>query len=386
MLDSVERYLILLSSILSVVVGCGPKQMRPSSILDTPENHYRNGMRKFEDSDLRSAQSEFDRARALNPDFSGSFVGSALVAAKQGNFFLAKKQLEQAIHKDNGFSDSFVAKGRIITMEGVSRGNEIDSWLEDAQRAFRKASRLAPEDDYADYHTGMSYLQAFKFDSALASFNKIMNRNKSPYMARALKQTERIQTIKRASPGSDHGMKISMNPEITRAELAVLLIEELKLAELVRQHGPGNTREIFLTPKEYNSQSKMVISDIQSSWAKPWIEELLSLGIPGLELMPDGHFRPDEVITRAIYARTNAAIVTLISHDPDLVTQYIGESPRFPDVRGDSFAYNAIALSIDRGIMTVDPISGRFRPDDNVSGAEALLIIRRLQNAVRMEF
>jgi hypothetical protein len=36
--------------------------------------------------------------------------------------------------------------------------------------------------------------------------------------------------------------------------------------------------------------------------------------------------------------------------------------------------------------MRPDPVSGRFRPEDPVSGAEALLIIRELQNAVRMEF
>ena len=49
-------------------------------------------------------------------------------------------------------------------------------------------------------------------------------------------------------------------------------------------------------------------------------------------------------------------------------------------------AYNAIAVSVERGIMSADRITGRFRPDETVSGAEALLMIRELQNAVRMEF
>jgi hypothetical protein len=72
--------------------------------------------------------------------------------------------------------------------------------------------------------------------------------------------------------------------------------------------------------------------------------------------------------------------------EPDLSSRYIGETSRFPDVRADHFSYNAIALSVDRGIMRPDSVSGRFRPSDPVSGAEALLIIRELQNAVRMEF
>ena len=43
-------------------------------------------------------------------------------------------------------------------------------------------------------------------------------------------------------------------------------------------------------------------------------------------------------------------------------------------------------LNIERGIMDVDTVSGHFRPEATVSGIEALVIIRQLQNAVRMEF
>ena len=82
----------------------------------------------------------------------------------------------------------------------------------------------------------------------------------------------------------------------------------------------------------------------------------------------------------------NQGILTLITGDASLATRYVGEASRFPDVRGDFYAYNAIALNAERGIMPADSISGCFRPDDPVSGPEALLIIRQLQNAVRLEF
>jgi hypothetical protein len=41
---------------------------------------------------------------------------------------------------------------------------------------------------------------------------------------------------------------------------------------------------------------------------------------------------------------------------------------------------------VDRGIMTADKMSGAFKPEGSMSGADALLAIRDFQNALRMEF
>ncbi|MEC7843475.1 MAG: S-layer homology domain-containing protein [Candidatus Latescibacterota bacterium] len=43
---------------------------------------------------------------------------------------------------------------------------------------------------------------------------------------------------------------------------------------------------------------------------------------------------------------------------------------RFSDVRGDSYVYKAIAVSVERGIMSADRTTGRFRPEDTVMGVE----------------
>jgi len=93
------------------------------------------------------------------------------------------------------------------------------------------------------------------------------------------------------------------------------------------------------------------------------------LGIPGFKLLPDGGFHSDEPVTRAGYARVERGDLTLLTADPSLSTRYVGETS-FPDVRGDSYAYNAIAVSVERGIMSADRTTGRFRPEDTVSGVE----------------
>ncbi|MFH1566533.1 MAG: S-layer homology domain-containing protein, partial [Gemmatimonadota bacterium] len=313
-------------------------------------------------------------------------VGSALVAMEQGEYHRALQEVEEALHRDRRCADAYIARGRVLTAQGRVLPVDSGAWLPGALEAFRHALRLEPESDPARYHEAMAFYWAGTLAAARGALAPIIARNRGELVPAAMAQTERIQQIERASPGSPRGLDIARRDQLTRAELAVLLVEELKLPELVRQrrlsgHPPG-----FAPPGAGSPTPPDSASDTGASWARPWIETVLRLGVPGLEPMPDGSFAPDEVVTRATYARVNEGILELITGDSSLATRYVGQVSPFPDVRADSYAYNAIALSVARGIMSTDTVTGRFRPDDTVSGAEALLIIRDLQNAVRMEF
>ena len=169
----------------------------------------------------------------------------------------------------------------------------------------------------------------------------------------------------------------------------MLLVEELRLQELVEKRKrlyPEMAAPVFQAPG-IESSTVPAPSDLMTSWAWPWIQQVIRLEIPGLESLPDQSFRPDAAVTRATYARVNEGILAMLSGDDELQTRYVGERvSRFPDVRSDHFAYNAMAVVVDRGIMAPERVTGRFRPDDTISGAEALSIIRELQNAVRIEY
>ena len=373
------------------VAACGSKRLPQQSALDTPETHFSRGMVKFERGDLRGAEAEFERSRVLDSDFSPSYAGSGLVAMAQGDFWRARKQIEQALHRDGDVAGTYVALGRILTEEGTERGFPTDDWLDDALTAYKRARKIDPDDPAVDFWEGKSYMRALRLEPARMALTRVIEQNRGRYVERAMAEVERIQIVQRVSPGSDLGIKIAMSTQLTRAELAVLLLEELKLDELIEQRrlsrgGKGSEAVKFRSPQANGVVSAGLSKDIEYSWARAWVEDALSLGIPGLELLPDGTFRPDEPVTRASYARVSEGILSLITADPSLSTRYVGEASRFPDVRGDSYAYNAIAVSVERGIMSADRITGRFRPEDTVSGAEALLMIRELQNAVRMEF
>ena len=109
---------------------------------------------------------------------------------------------------------------------------------------------------------------------------------------------------------------------------------------------------------------------------------MLKLRIAGLEPYAEGLFKPDDTVTRKELARVLQGLLVLINKDEGLKTKYVGGESRFPDVRPDVYYYNAASLVLDRGLMDVDKLSGAFRPDEPVSGAEAVLAIKDLQGAL----
>ena len=106
-----------------------------------------------------------------------------------------------------------------------------------------------------------------------------------------------------------------------------------------------------------------------------------------MNVEPDGNFYPDDSINRATYAMAVQRLLVVATRDEGLETKYFGEpQSRFSDVPSSHFAYNAMALCAERGIMQADMMTGRFMPTGPVTGADALLIIRGLQSSLRMTF
>ena len=368
------------------LAACGPKHLVPESPLDTAANHYQRGLAQLEAGAAMDAEREFERARLLDPDFPGSQVGMALVAAEGQDFWRARQELAKALHKDGRFADAYIALGRIVTAEGVQRGYPVDTWSKEALAAYKKAGEHDPDNPAVPYYRGRCFLEAMQLEPARVSFAEALGKARGPWVKRTQDALGQVQLIERVAPGSSWGLKIALLPRITRGELSVLLIEELKLDELGRQRRLAPDPPQFRDPSQPAADSLAQATDISTSWARPWIEQVLKLGVAGLETTPDHLFQPGMAINRANMALVTQGILVLLTGDQELATRYLGEASRFPDVRSDSYAYSAIALNAERGIITADQLSGLFHPEDPVSGGEALQIIRNLQNAVRLDF
>jgi tetratricopeptide (TPR) repeat protein len=366
------------------IMGCGPKAIKEASVLDTPDNHYNQGMREIDRGNLDNAVGEFQRALALNPNYAEGFAGMALVWAHKGDYNKAYENIDKALGKNDKSLDSRVIKGRIIAME-----RKGDEWIEKAVKEFDKASVINPSSPKPIFYKGEALKSAYNFLEAANAYSRVIAM-KGDYAADADKAWGIVQKIQRAAPGTKVGAKIALIDEIDRADVAVLFMEELKLLDVINKKRTKTYDTGFKAPDDPTKmQTSQVVqmadvTDVDKHWAKNWINDIVKAR--GMEVFPDHTFRPDEKISRADYAMMMQNVLIMATGDENLATKYVGTDSRFPDVNASHYAYNAICLMVDRGIMQADKMSGAFDINAHVSGADALLIIRDFQNALRMTF
>jgi len=341
-------------------------------------------MYELERGNMTSARTEFERAIALNPDYGEAFSGLAMISATQGDYKKAHELADKALDKNGKSLESLVVKGRIIAME-----RKGDDWVEKAAKQFDKALAINPSSAKALFYKGEAYKEGYQFGEAAGLYSKVIAL-KGDYAAQADQAWERMQKIQRAAPGSKEGARIALIDEIDRADVAVLFMDELKLMEILKQKRAPEYNTGFKAPEDPTAIQTSVtsrsaeVTDIDNHWAKSWISEIIAAR--GMELFPDRTFRPDEKITRVDYAMLLQNILIMATGDESLATRYIGQPSRFPDVNPTHYAYNAVCLMVDRGIMKADKMTGAFDLKSHVSGADALLIIRDFQNAMRLAF
>lgn len=375
----------VIAALMFAVMGCGSKALKKESVLDTPDNHYSQGMRELDRGNIAAARGEFERARALDPKYPEAYAGLGLALAYEGQYDKALDMVNEGLGKNDKSVDCRICKGRILAMQ--MKG---DDWLKDSVSEFDKALKVNPNSDKAHFYKGEAYKVAYDFNMAANAYSQAIGM-KGDYAERANDQWALVQKIQRAAPGTKIGAKIALIPEINRADLAVLLMEEMKLAEVFAKKRQPTFDTGFKAPddptkmQQPEAQKLAAYTDVPDSyWAKNWIADIVKIG--GMEPFPDHTFRPNEKINRANYAMVMQSILIAATANPGLATKYIGGESRFPDVRSDHFAYNAMALMVDRGIMNADKMSGAFNPEGHMSGADALLAIRDFQNALRLEF
>ena len=77
-------------------------------------------------------------------------------------------------------------------------------------------------------------------------------------------------------------------------------------------------------------------------------------------------------------------VLIKVSGDETLANKYFGqESSPYVDVKPTAAYYNAVVNVVSRNLMETD-LTGAFRPDDDLDGAELLLAVVRLRNAVNV--
>ncbi len=378
------KYTLTAIVLIAGLVGCGPKPEKSQSILDSPDYHISQGMKLLNRGQADQAEISFSRALALDPKYAAAISGMALIEAEKKNYKEARDLASEAIDKDDKNPFTWAVRGRVKSLQ--MKG---DNWAKSSDKDFEKSIKIDDQDDLTYYWWALAKSYDYDFGGASNLFSKVLE-FKGVYAADANREFLRIQNILRAAPGTRVGSKIALMPKIDRADLAVLFLEELKLVEVLEKNrvkeyiddSYAPPTDLNMLPEEQQATDKTP-KDVREHWAQTWINEIIETGI--MEVSPDHLFYPDQEITRAEYALFLQNILIAILHEPEIATKYIGEDPRFKDIRSNTATYNAAALCVDRGIMRSD-MDGTFRPSETISGADALLIIREFQQRLSIVF
>jgi len=362
------------------------------------------GMQALEEKKIDVAQSKFERANFCDEKFSPAHGGLAIVSAyktkQQGDAAFKKVETDRAMEhlkKAGKLAESAEDKfdHLVATMRVHSAVKTPKDWLKTAEEAYGEIRDLKVDEkkltyyqgkEAADYFMGKAYLKALEFRQARDKFADVLNaKREGKWNEKADKAHKRVDKIVRAMAGitvGDVGKQIAVKASVTRADLAALLIVEMKLDKLFAGRIPVKS-QIDKMKAEFTPADML---------NHPFKEEVLTImkwKVRGLEPRYDGNtkaylFMPKAPVLRGEMALILEDVLIKLTGDEKLATAYFGQdkSP-FPDVKATSTFYNAVMNMTTRGIMEGE-LSGEFRVGAPVDGAEALLAMRVLKQRMNI--
>ncbi len=383
MFTQIKSLILVVAALAVVVSGCGPKAAPSTSVMDSPEYHYKTGLRYLDKDQPDDALKSFDRAIALDPKSPLGYIGKGLALGRKGDFKPAFENMSKGKSLDKGIE----ANIGLIRLHSMQRAK---GWLPEAEDEFKAAGKKDPNSAPLHYYMGMAYKVSFDFDKAAEMFRKVLDLNKE-FTNEANAEWALIQKIQRAAPGTEIGKKIALIDRIDRADVAALFDQEMSLEKLYTKRGTRTYDTSFKAPTESSTKinPETIIkmepaTDIANHWLKPSIDAVLKLQIRGLEAGPDHTFDPDKLITKGEFALMLEDILIKVSGDEKLATKFLGATSPFPDIRNDQYFFSAAMTATSRGYIEADKATGEFKPGDPVSGADALLSIRAFKDQLKI--
>jgi len=397
-----NRFLFLFLGII-LVYGCAKPIAKCTQPEDNSLHHYLRGMELLEQGKVQDAEAKFDRALYCDEKYGPAHAGLAIVNAER-----AKTQKEPGYRQtdtDKAMDHLKHAKKYADTKEDefayhvaglrVFTTLKTKNWLKEAQDHFEDAEDVKIDErkliyyegkEAAHYFMGIAYLEAREFQKARDKFSETLSMKKEgKWNEKADKGWKRVDKIVRAMGGitlGDVGKEIAVRESVNRGDMAALLADELKIDKLFAGRIPVKS-EIDKLKAEFTP------ADVLSHHFKEEVLTMMKWGIRGLEPQYDqttkaNLFKPDNGVTRKELALVLEDILVKLTGDEKIATAYFGqERSPFPDVPATAPWYNAVMNMTTRGLMEPE-ISGEFRVNDLVDGAEAILAIRVLRQKMNI--
>jgi tetratricopeptide (TPR) repeat protein len=400
---------LLITPTTITLTGCGQPQ-NPQCQLKTVNEYYHQynmAMELIDKGKLRLADQKLVTIFQCNKKFAPAYAALGLLRThayvaeidpnvkktlwKEVKDFI-KKSLKYA--KDD--SQKFI--GHVTAMRDYTLAKPNKDWLEDVEDHFEEATdlkHLNPQElpyyqgkEAAYYFMGVAYYEAGEYKKAEDMLKKVLQM--APYgkwVNKASKLLDKIQRIERVEARyslGTLGKEIAKEDYITRAQLAALLVDELKLPQLFLNSPYGTKLKLH--------KLNFVPVDIKNNPYKEEIETVLQLGIRGLKPQYDPKhrailFKPNEKVDRCELAMVLEDIYAKITNNPAIKTKYMtmnqSQNP-FKDIDVTNPCFNALMNAVNLGLLQTD--NGYVHPHQPVSGAEALEAIYKLRDLVHQNF
>lgn len=397
-------WLLLIALTMMTALGCAQKVARCVAPEDNPAHHYLRGMEALEAGRLEVAAEKFERAVFCEERFAPAYGGKAIVHALKSRTMTdpgyrdvealrAQEQLETARKLAEGDTERFEQYLATMRVATVLKGKD---WIDVVEAAYNGALALERLDEKlltyyqgreaASYFMGVAYLEGYAFRKAEDKFRETLaSRRMGKWNEPADKAWKKTAKIVRAMGGitvGDVGRKIAVKEHVSRGDLTALLIDELKLDKLFAGRIPVRS-QVDAQKAEFTP------ADLLSHPFRDEVLTILKWKVRGLEPKFDQTtraylFLPNDRVQRGEMAFILEDVLVKLTGDEKLATAFFGmERSPFPDVKPTSPYFNAVLTMTSRGIMEGE-LSGEFRINDAVDGAEAILAVRMLQQKLNL--
>ena len=390
--------LLLMALSLVALGACGPKERKARGRMDTPGHHTTRGHDFLEEGNWAEAERSFQLALSLDKKFSPAHAGMAVAKATAAadDRIRGSKEEKKAEAAEDHLKEAFsTAKSEPHEFEANMAGIRVmrllkkdDDWLKDAEEYYEEAmdGKKKGRNPAPHLYIARAYRDAFDLNKAIAKYRLVLEFD-TALRKTADEEMAVVQKIQRAAPGSRYGKIIAFAPSITRADIAGLFIEEMRLDKIFSRGEQTNVNTAFRAPGSAAPGDKPKGSnatDVQSHPLRADILEVVRIGIRGLEVDPSNKYYPDKNVTRAEFAVMVEDILVKVTGEESLRTKFIGQNSPFRDIRGDAFYFNAVQTVTSRGLMEAEnKVSGIFGAANPISGADALLVIRMMKDELR---
>ncbi len=231
---------------------------------------------------------------------------------------------------------------------------EAENRLVDAEQSYRQALTVLPNEPSLHERLADLLTRENKSDEAAAerkAAQSLMPNSGGSATGITSPDADTIDDLGRWGGDMARFHEIRLTQSLTREQLAVLLVRYFPQVAEMRQ-------------------VSQILTDIQSSWARPEIQIVAGIGL--MAPLPNHTFEPSTRVSRGEFALTLARLMRVLG-----LSKTAAPPIAAPDLDPASATYTEVQMVLSSGVMALAN-SGSFSISGDVSGKEAVNAAERL--------